>query len=284
MTLFLAPILAGLIAAGGARADPDGPAPLAVTAGTELPSGFVDLAGIAPGIAVQMRYAGAQNFVGRPVSGYRAARCLLSRPAAAALAQVERDLAPRGLGLLVYDCYRPQRAVDDFVAWAHDPADTATRSRHYPAVPKAELFQRGYIALRSGHTRGSTVDLTLIRLAPPLIAAADRGANPAPSSEPPSQPLSERLSEPLSEPDDCRFPARAADSSDGTVDMGTTFDCFDQRAHADFPVLSRRAQRHRRLLRQAMVRRGFAPYAKEWWHFTLAGEPFPDRYFNFEVR
>jgi len=273
VTLFLAPILAGLIAAGVARADPDGPAPLEVTTvGTALPAGFVDLAGVAPGIAVQMRYAGAHNFVGRPVAGYQASRCLLSRPAAAALAQVERDLAPRGLGLLVYDCYRPQRAVDDFVAWAHDPADTATRSRHYPAVPKAELFQRGYIALRSGHTRGSTVDLTLIRLARPLIAAADRNADP------------ELPSEPLSEPDDCRFPAGAADSSDGTVDMGTTFDCFDQRAHADFPVLSRRAQRHRRLLRQAMVRRGFAPYAKEWWHFTLAGEPFPDRYFNFEVR
>ena len=280
VTLFLAPILAGLIAAGVARADPDGPAPLEVTTvGTALPAGFVDLAGIAPGIAVQMRYAGAQNFVGRPVAGYQASRCLLSRPAAAALAQVERDLAPRGLGLLVYDCYRPQRAVDDFVAWAHDPADTATRSRHYPAVPKAELFQRGYIALRSGHTRGSTVDLTLIRLARPLIAAADRRANPA---RPPSCPSP--FPNPSPSPTTAASPPRAADSSDGTVDMGTTFDCFDQRAHADFPVLSRRAQRHRRLLRQAMVRRGFAPYAKEWWHFTLAGEPFPDRYFNFEVR
>ncbi len=282
MTFFCAPVLAGLIGAGVARADA---APLEVTAtGAALPAGFVDLAGIAPGIAVQMRYAGAQNFVGRPVSGYRASRCLLSRRAAAALAQVERDLEPRGLGLLVYDCYRPQRAVDDFVAWAHDPADTATRSRHYPAVPKAELFQRGYIALRSGHTRGSTVDLTLIRLARPPIAAADRSANPAPASDSLSQPLSDPLSQPLSEPDDCRFPTRTADSSDGSVDMGTTFDCFDARAHADFPVLSRRAQRYRRLLRQAMVRRGFAPYAKEWWHFTLAGEPFPDRYFDFEVR
>jgi len=128
----------------------------------DLPPGFVDLAAVAPGIAVDLRYAGAQNFVGRTVRGYLAPRCLLSRPAALALAQIEQDLAPRGLGLLIYDCYRPQRAVDDFVAWAHDLDDSSTRDRHYPAVAKGELFQRGYIAARSGHTRGSTVDLTLI--------------------------------------------------------------------------------------------------------------------------
>jgi D-alanyl-D-alanine dipeptidase len=220
-----------------------------------LPLGFVDLALVAPDIALDVRYAGGQNFVGRPVHGYNSPRCLLSRAAARALAQVEADLAPQGLALLVYDCYRPQRAVDDFVTWAHDPLDETTRSRHYPAVPKAELFRRGYIAGRSGHSRGSTVDLTLIARAGtrPLAAA--------------------------SEPDDCRLGA-----ADGSVDMGTTFDCFDERAHTDHPGIAPAVQSHRRLLRRAMVRRGFAPYAKEWWHFTLAGEPFPDRYFDFEIR
>jgi D-alanyl-D-alanine dipeptidase len=239
----------------GAAADDLGAAPPPA----ELPPGFVDLAEVAPEIAVDLRYAGAQNFVGRTVRGYLAPRCLLSRSAAVALAQIEEDLAPRGLGLLVYDCYRPQRAVDDFVAWAHDLDDSSTRDRHYPAVAKSELFQRGYIAARSGHTRGSTVDLTLI----PMPRAPDAAA--------------------AAEPVDCRLPGGTG-PGDGSLDMGTTFDCFDDRSRADHPALSPRARRHRRLLRAAMARRGFSAYAKEWWHFRLAREPFPDRYFNFEVR
>jgi len=219
--------------------------------------GFVDLAEVAPAIAIDMRYAGALNFVGRPVRGYAAPRCLLSRPAAQALAQVQSDLAHQGLGLLVYDCYRPQRAVDDFVAWARDASDESARIRHYPAVPRSQLFQRGYIAEHSGHSRGSTVDLTLISLASP------------------------RPHEPEPEPDDCR---QGSEAGEGSLDMGTAFDCFDERAHTDHPGLSRRARRHRDLLRRAMLRRGFFAYPKEWWHFTLAAEPFPHRYFDFEVR
>jgi len=228
------------------------------------PPGFVDLAEVAPTIVIQMRYAGAQNFLGRPVRGYAAARCLLSRPAAEALAHVAEDLAGRGLGLMVYDCYRPQRAVDDFVAWAQDRAessDPAVRSRHYPAVPKSELFHRGYIALRSGHTRGSTVDLTLIS----LFRAAEAGSS-------------------FREPDDCRLDSGTPVAADHSLEMGTTFDCFDERAHTDFVAITPLAREHRQRLRQAMVRRGFSPYAKEWWHFTLAAEPFPDRYFDFQVR
>jgi zinc D-Ala-D-Ala dipeptidase len=229
------------------------------------PSGFVDLAQLAPAVVVQMRYAGEQNFVGRPVHGYAAARCWLSRPAAEALARVAQDLAGRGLGLMVYDCYRPQRAVDDFVAWAKerdDDDDPVTRKRHYPAVPKAELFHRGYIALRSGHTRGSTVDLTLIALSRlPDAGAAD-----------------------FQEADDCRSLNGTPTAADGSLEMGTAFDCFDERAHADYAGIAPEARHNRQLLRQAMLRRGFSPYAKEWWHFTLTAEPFPDRYFDFEVR
>jgi len=228
------------------------------------PSGFVDLAQIAPTIVVQMRYAGGQNFLGRPVRGYAAPHCWLSRPAAEALARVAQDLAGRALGLMVYDCYRPQRAVDDFVAWARSREDDgdAARRRHYPAVPKAELFHRGYIALRSGHTRGSTVDLTLIALSG---AAADAGAV-------------------FQEPDDCRIGNGTPTEADGSLEMGTAFDCFDERAHVDGAGISPEARHNRQLLRQAMLRRGFSPYAKEWWHFTLTAEPFPDRYFDFEVR
>ena len=116
-----------------------------------LPAGFVDLADVAPGVIVDMRYAGADNFLGRAARGYGAARCLLTKEAARALAAVQQDLAAFGVGLKVYDCYRPQRAVDDFVAWSRAPG-SVTNPRHNPVVPKSELLQRGYIAARSGHS------------------------------------------------------------------------------------------------------------------------------------
>jgi D-alanyl-D-alanine dipeptidase len=249
------------------------PAP-AVASAAALPAGFVDLAAVAPGIARDLRYAGALNFLGRPARGYRAARCLLTRQAAAALAEAQRALASSGLGLLVYDCYRPQRAVDDFGAWARDLADTATRASHYPAVPKSELFARGYIAARSGHSRGSTVDLTLVPLARPDrgITAPAPGARGAPARPAPGGKQAR----------DCRG-LDGSTATDGSLEMGTAFDCFDERSHAADPRISAEAMKNRQRLRRAMVAAGFLPYDKEWWHFTLAREPFPATTFDFEI-
>ena len=129
------------------------------------PQGFVDASLAARGLAVEMRYAGSHNFVGRPIAGYETPTCLLTQQAAEALAAVQRDLAPSGRGLKVYDCYRPTRAVADFAAWARDLDDQRMRMEFYPNVDKSQLFALGYIAERSGHSRGSTVDLTLIDLA-----------------------------------------------------------------------------------------------------------------------
>ena len=112
-----------------------------------------------------MRYFGDDNFLGRPVAGYDAPACWLTREAANALASVQRQLATAGLGVKIFDCYRPARAVADFVAWARDPADQKRKAINYPNVDKSRLFELGYIAERSGHSRGSTVDLTLIDLA-----------------------------------------------------------------------------------------------------------------------
>ena len=131
----------------------------------EQPAGFVDAATVANGLAVDMRYFGARNFVGRPIAGYEAPRCLLTREAADALASVQRALAASGRGLKVYDCYRPARAVADFAAWARDLDDQAMKQEYYPNVSKDQLFALGYIAERSGHSRGSTVDVTVIDLA-----------------------------------------------------------------------------------------------------------------------
>jgi len=125
------------------------------------PAAFVDAATVVPGLIVEMRYAGSHNFVGRPIAGYQAPRCLLTRAAADALAAVARDLQPRGLVLKVFDCYRPTRAVANFVRWAHDLQDQKMKAEFYPNVDKRTLFRDGYIATRSGHSRGSTMDLTL---------------------------------------------------------------------------------------------------------------------------
>ena len=124
---------------------------------------LIDARTVVPGLVAEIRYAGSHNFVGRPIDGYRATRCLLTQPAANALAEVARDLAARGLVIKVFDCYRPARAVADFARWARDPRDQAAKAEFYPDVDKHTLFRDGYIASRSGHSRGSTVDLTLAR-------------------------------------------------------------------------------------------------------------------------
>ncbi len=124
---------------------------------------LVDAATVVPGLITDIRYAGSHNFVGRPIDGYRAPHCLLTQPAANALAEVAREVATRGLVIKAFDCYRPARAVADFVRWARDPRDQAAKAEFYPEVDKRTLFRDGYIASHSGHSRGSTIDLTLAR-------------------------------------------------------------------------------------------------------------------------
>jgi D-alanyl-D-alanine dipeptidase len=130
-----------------------------------MPIGFVDAATIVEGLVVDMRYFGTDNFVGARIDSYQRPRCLLTRRATTALAAVQRDLADHGVGLKVFDCYRPTSAVAHFVRWARDPADVKRKQDFYPQHDKRDLFGLGYIASRSGHSRGSTVDLTLARIA-----------------------------------------------------------------------------------------------------------------------
>jgi D-alanyl-D-alanine dipeptidase len=208
---------------------------LPVQAQEERRASFVDAAAVVPGLVAEMRYFGDDNFVGRPIDGYEKPLCLLTREAAQALAAVARDLSSRGLKLKVFDCYRPKRAVAHFLRWAQAVNDLRTKQTFYPDLEKRQLFSHGYIATRSGHSRGSTVDLTLVGAA-------------------------------------------------GELDMGTPFDFLSPRSAASDPHVSAQARGNRALLAQAMSKRGFRPYAKEWWHFTLRGEPYPETYFDFPVR
>jgi D-alanyl-D-alanine dipeptidase len=225
-----------------------------------LPRGFAYLRETAPDIVQDMRYNGWHNFLGRPVKGYDAPECILSIDAAKALKNVQDELSASGLGLKVYDCYRPKQAVEDFWTWSQNPADQMAKAEFYPNVDKKNFFELGYVAKKSGHSRGSTVDLTIVSL--PYRQA---------ESFTPGQELV-----PCTAPFDKRF-------KDGSLDMGTGFDCMDERSHslsADIPMVARE---NRMLLRKIMEKHGFTPYEQEWWHFTLKKEPFPDTYFDFPV-
>lgn len=126
-----------------------------------LPEGFVYIRDVIPSAYEDIRYAGSHNFVGCPVDGYFAPRGVLREEAAMALKNAADAFEKQGLYLLIYDAYRPQRAVDHFVRWAKDLDDTKMKAEFYPTLDKSELFPRGYIAVYSGHSRGMTVDLTL---------------------------------------------------------------------------------------------------------------------------
>ena len=230
----------------------------------DLPDGFVRLSEVAPEIAQEIRYTTAFNFVGEPIDGYLAPECILTEQAADALKRVAADLAARDLGLKVYDCYRPQTAVDHFVRWANGD-DEAMKRAFYPEEPKGRLFARGYIARRSGHSRGSTVDLTLVRL-PVAASVVPDGAYPRPDPE--TLPRCDREAD--------RFPER-------DLNMGTAYDCLSPASATASRAVSAEARRNRQTLTDAMSRRGFRNYSKEWWHFTLRGEPFSSTYHDFSV-
>ena len=226
---------------------------------TQRPADFVDIKSVAPSIQVDIRYAGYHNFIGHPVPGYEANKCLLTRRAADAIAGVQRELVSYGLSLRLYDCYRPQRAVDYFVRWAGDASDAAMKQEFYPREDKAKLLPDGYVASPSSHSRGSTVDLTIIPLLVRLVPYS------------PGQALT-----PCIKPIGVRF-------ADGALDMGTGYDCFDAMATDKAPVTPQQ-KANRLLLKTLMMRAGFEPYQREWWHFTLKREPYHDVYFDFPVK
>ena len=216
---------------------------------TDDASQFVNLADAVPDAILEIRYYSTYNFVGARVDGYLEPVALLTRQAADSLRAVSEDLKKQGYRLKIYDAYRPQCAVDHFVRWAADINDTLMKPYFYPDVPRNQLFKLGYIAEKSGHTRGSTVDLTLFDMATEkevdmggtfdwfgLESHPDFGGNPNTGKYKPNGRITE------------------------------------EQFH------------NRMILREAMLRHGFKPLDSEWWHFTLKNEPFPDTYFTFPVK
>lgn len=199
-------------------------------------AGFVALGEYIPGIVQEIRYYSTYNFVGERINGYEAPCALLTIEAARALQTVAGELNVQGYRLKIFDAYRPVRAVKHFVLWGIEDTDIRMKPYFYPELEKQQLFIEGYIASRSSHSRGSTVDLTLLDMA-----------------------------------------------TGKEVDMGSPFDYFGDASHPDYRGITDEQYDNRMILREAMLRNGFLPIDCEWWHFTLADEPYPDTYFEFPV-
>ena len=199
--------------------------------------GFVSISEAVPDVLLDIRYYSTFNFIGERIDGYEEPAALLTREAAARLKEASDELVSKGYRLKIYDAYRPQKAVDHFMRWAEDPDDTRMKACFYPDLDKKDLIPGNYIARHSGHSRGSTVDLTLF--------------------------------------DTC---------TQKDLDMGGPFDFFGELSHPDYRGITEAQYANRMLLRGAMMRHGFLPLDSEWWHFTLADEPYPDTYFSFPVR
>ncbi|WP_078078405.1 M15 family metallopeptidase [Streptomyces niveus] len=251
-----ATVTAGTTGAPGVSATGEG----SRTAGPSAPEEFVALPTVAPTIIHDMRYITPHNFMGERVDGYDQPLCILTRPAARALQRAQWKLLRQGYSLKVYDCYRPQRAVDHFVRWAKDLEDEAMKPEFYPQVDKSRLFTDGYIAEKSGHSRGSTVDLTIVK----LPAKPTRPYVPGEKLVPCYAPQGERF-------------------RDNSIDMGTGYDCFDTLSHTDDPRVQGEQRANRQLLKNTLADVGFTNLPEEWWHFTHKPEVFPDTYFDFPV-
>jgi len=258
----------------------------AAVSATDDASQFVTITDVVPDVILEIRYFGTYNFVGTRIDGYEEPTALLTKKAADSLKAVSDDVKKLGYRLKIYDAYRPQKGVDHFVRWAEDINDTLMKAYFYPDLDKNVLFPQEYICLKSGHTRGSTVDLTLFDMAtekeldmggtfdwfgpeshPDFCGNPETGEYEAPLSSP--QLGGSEDPHPLSSP-------QLGGSSDAQTSLPQSGEVRRRLSPEQF--------QNRMILRQAMLRHGFKPFDTEWWHFTLKDEPFPDTYFTFPVK
>ncbi len=219
-------------------------------------SGFVTLSDAVPDAILEVRYFSTYNFVGERIDGYEEPTALLTKKAAEALRAVSDDVVAHGYRLKIYDAYRPQKGVDHFVRWAADLQDVRMKPYFYPDLDKSVLFEQEYIMAKSGHTRGSTVDLTLFDMR--TEKEVDMGGT-------------FDWFGPESHPDFCGNPETGEYTGDNSKSPAGR-------------SITERQFANRMILRRAMLAHGFKPLDTEWWHFTLRDEPYPDVYFTFPVK
>ena len=223
---------------------------------TDNSSEFVTLTDAVPDAILEIRYYGTYNFVGQRIDGYEEPTALLTKQAAKALKKVSDDVISQGYRLKIYDAYRPQKGVDHFVRWAQDISDIKMKPYFYPDLDKSVLFEQEYIYEKSGHSRGSTVDLTLFDM------DAEKELDMGGTFD---------WFGPESHPDFCGNPETGEYTGDNSKSPAGRKITAQQFAN-------------RMILRRAMMAHGFKPLDTEWWHFTLIDEPYPDTYFTFPVK
>lgn len=224
---------------------------------TDDSSQFVNISDVVPDAILEIRYFGTYNFVGSRIDGYLEPTALLTRQAADSLLAVSNDLLSQGYRLKIYDAYRPQKAVDHFMRWGADMQATEMKQYFYPDLDKSVLFPQEYICEKSGHTRGSTVDLTIFDMQ--TEKEVDMGGT-------------FDWFGPESHPDFCGNPETGEYTGDNSKSPANPKRSITEQQF-----------RNRMILRRAMLAHGFKPMPTEWWHFTLKDEPFPDTYFTFPV-
>jgi D-alanyl-D-alanine dipeptidase len=207
-----------------------------LSAKAQLPYGFVYVDDEIPSIKVELRYFSTNNFTGKVVDGYTDDAVILTKQATKALKKIQKQLLEQNLSLKIFDAYRPQRAVNNFWKWAKNVNDTLMKQEYYPNIAKKNLFKEEYIATRSRHSSGSTIDVTIVDLI-----------------------------------------------TNKELDMGTPYDYFGPESWVSYEGITKQQKENRMFLQTIMNKNGFRSYPKEWWHFTLRGEPFRNIYFDFII-
>ena len=199
-------------------------------------AGFTYVSDYVDDAVIDLRYFSSYNFVGTRIDGYLAPRPMMTKEAAIALASAAADLRKQGYRIIIYDTYRPKKAVQHFIRWFKDDNLPGMKESFFPNCDKKILFDKGFISRRSRHSSGSTIDLGLVTMDSKL------------------------------------------------VDMGGAFDFFDDISHSDYQNISDEQKKNRKILKDAMLKNGFKGIKSEWWHFTLKNEPYPNTYFDFDVK
>lgn len=225
----------------------------------KLKEGFVYVNDVDPSIVINLKYFGDDNITGKSIVGYTQPRAVLTLEAAKALSAVQEELVMHGYSLVIYDAYHPVRSYRQLKEWAKDNKENSQKESYFPNLSKQEIIQKGYIKNKIHHTRGSTVDVSII-------------------------PLNHKIKTPYNKQKRSYKDYKdIVYFDDGTIDMGSSYDLLDELSEHKCQTIHTEAKNNRKMLKDVMENYGFASNGKVWWQYTLIREPYPDTKFDFKI-